>query len=143
MKAIRHTGITVTNLKKTMGFYRDLLGFKLAKRLKERGEFIDKISGLKKVRVATVKMAADDGNLIELLYYHSHPRRQGKKKKICAVGLSHIAFTVKNLNQIYRKLKSKGIKFNCPPQISQDSKAKVTFCRDPEGNLIELVEELV
>ncbi len=143
MKAIRHTGITITNLKKSLNFYGDLLGFKLVKVMEEDGEFIDKISGLRKVKVMTVKMAADDGNLVELLYYHSHPRLLGKKRKISTVGLSHISFTVGNLNKLYKKLIDKGIKFNCAPQISKDGKAKVTFCRDPEGNLIELVEELV
>ena len=33
-----------------------------------------------------------------------------------------------------------GVVFNAPPQRSPDGGAKVTFCRDPEGNLLELVE---
>lgn len=143
MKAIRHIGITVNDLDQAIDFYKGLMGFKIIKRMEESGKFIDYLSGLKKVRVTTVKMAADDESLVELLYYHSHPRLLGKKRKICAVGLSHVAFTVGNLNKLYKKLIDKGIKFNCAPQISKDGKAKVTFCHDPEGNLIELVEELV
>lgn len=142
MKAMRHTGITITNLKKAMSFYGDLLGFKLVKRMQERGGFIDKISGLKNIRVTTVKMAADDGSLIELLHYHSHPRGQRRKNKICAIGFSHIAFTVKNLDAEYKRLSKAGVKFNSPPQISPDRYAKVAFCRDCDGNLIELVEVL-
>ncbi len=142
MKAIRHTGIVITNLKKAMNFYRGLLGFKLIKRRQERGEFIDKILGLKNARVTTVKMAADDGNLIELVYYPSHLRSFGRKNKIYSLGLSHIAFTVKNIDREYKRLSEAGVKFNSVPQISPDGYAKVVFFRDPEGNFIELVEEI-
>lgn len=142
MKAIRHIGITVTDLDKAMGFYGDLLGFRVVKRMEERGEFIDRISGLEKIRVTTVKMAADDGSLIELLHYHSHPRPRRGEEKICAAGLSHIAFTVEDLDAEFKSLSKAGVKFNSEPQISPDGYAKVAFCRDTDGNLIELVEVL-
>jgi hypothetical protein len=35
-----------------------------------------------------------------------------------------------------------GIDFNAPPQQAPDGGAKVTFCCDPEGNFLELVEVL-
>ncbi len=141
IKNIRHTGIVVSNLDKTLHFYRDILGLKIKREMIESGKYIDSLSGLKEVRVKTIKMSADDGNLIELLYYGSHPRKS-INRDICDIGYSHIAFTVENLGYEYKRLKEKGIKFNCTPQISPDGKAKVVFCRDPEGNLIELVEEL-
>jgi hypothetical protein len=50
--------------------------------------------------------------------------------------------TVKNLENTYRFLIKKKIKFNAPPQLSPDKYAKVTFCKGPEGLLIELVEVL-
>lgn len=143
MKAIRHAGITVIDLRKALRFYEGLLGFKIIKRMEERGGFIDKILGLKNVKVTTVKMAADDKNLIELVRYHSHRQASRRnKKQIYAAGLSHIAFTVKDLNADYKRLKRLGVKFNSPPQISPDGYAKVAFCRDPEGNFIEMVESL-
>lgn len=142
MKAIRHIGIVISNLEKSLHFYRDILGLKVQKDMLEKGKFIDNISNLKNVKVRTIKMAADDNNLVELLWYKSHPKKPNKAKRICATGVSHIAFTVENIDHEYKKLKKKGIKFHCPPQISPDRKAKVTFCRDPEENLIELVEEL-
>ena len=141
IKNIRHTGIVVSNLDKALYFYRDILGLKIRREMIESGKYIDNLSALKGVRVKTIKMSADDGNLIELLYYESHPRKS-INRDICDIGYSHIAFTVENLDSEYKRLKEKGIKFNCAPQISPDGKAKVVFCRDPEGNLIELVEEL-
>lgn len=139
---IRHTGIVVSNLESSLYFYRELLGFKVVKRMDESGDYIDKISGLENVKVTTVKMAAGDGNLIELLYFHSHPRRLNSKKNLCDVGVSHVAFTVENLDVEYEKLLKAGVQFTAPPQLSPDGYAKVTFCHDPDGTSIELVEVL-
>jgi len=142
MKAIRHVGIVVTNLNKALHFYRDLLGLKVTNKMVERGDYIDKISGLKNVKVTTIKMAAEYGNLIELLYFHSHPKESIDKKEICEIGVSHIAFTVENLDVEYERLLKAGVQFNVPPQISPNGYAKVTFCKDPDGSLIELVQVL-
>lgn len=139
---IRHTGIVVSNLESSLYFYRELLGFKIVKRMDESGDYIDKISGLKNVKVTTVKMAAGDGNLIELLYFHSHPGRLNSKKDLCEVGVSHVAFTVENLDVEYETLLKAGVQFTAPPQLSPDGYAKVTFCHDPDGTNIELVEVL-
>ena len=46
------------------------------------------------------------------------------------------------MDKIYLDLLELGLKFNKNPQRSPDGKAKVCFCRDYDGTLIELVEEL-
>jgi catechol 2,3-dioxygenase-like lactoylglutathione lyase family enzyme len=141
IKNIRHTGIVVSDLERSLCFYRDLLGFKITKEMEEFGDYIDAISALHHVKVTTIKMAAPDGQLIELLFYHSHPCKQ-TLRNICDIGIAHVAFTVDSLGQVYDRLRMEGIPFNAPPQVSPDGYAKVTFCRAPEGTLIELVEVL-
>lgn len=141
IKDIRHTGIVVADLETSLYFYRDLLGFQVANQMEESGDYIDNISSLRNVKVATVKMTSPSGQMIELLKYHSHLAEQ-RMREICEIGISHIAFTVDDLDIEYRTLKDKGIQFNSPPQLSPDGYAKVTFCRAPEGTLIELVEVL-
>ena len=141
IKDIRHTGIVVADLEASLYFYRDLFGFQVAKQMEEAGDYIDNISSLRNVKVTTVKMTAPDGQMIELLQYHSHSREQ-KSREICDIGITHIAFTVEDLNSEYDRLKGEGVPFNAPPQLSPDGYAKVTFCRAPEGTLIELVEVL-
>ena len=141
IKDIRHTGIVVTDLETSLYFYRDLLGFQVAKQMEEASDYIDNISSLNNVKVTTVKMTSPSGQMIELLKYHSHPAEQ-KMREICEIGISHIAFTVDDLEFEYERLKDKGIQFNSPPQLSPDGYAKVTFCKAPEGTLIELVEVL-
>lgn len=138
---IRHTGIVVHDLNSAIDFYQDLLGFEIVKQLEETGGYIDRILGLDGVRVTTIKMAAPGGQIIELLKFHSHDRKGGPGE-LYNIGISHISLTVDNLDLEYETLKSKGVEFNAPPQLSPDGLAKVTFCRSPEGVYIELVEDL-
>jgi len=142
MKKIRHFGIVVSDIEKSLHFYRDILGLQTKRDMLEEGDFIDAILGLKGVKVRTVKMVADDGNLIELLWYQSHKGKKIENKEIFDIGASHPSFTVENLDYEYKRLKENGVKFNCPPQISPKGKVKVVFCYDPDGVPVELVEEI-
>jgi catechol 2,3-dioxygenase-like lactoylglutathione lyase family enzyme len=139
---IRHTGITVQNLEKCLNFFVDKLGFQIVKRMDESGDYIDAMHNLSGVVVTTVKIEAHDGNIIELLKFKSHKVEDDESwsGKIYSTGLTHLAFTVRDLNKTYEDLKNKGVKFNAPPQYSPDGYAKVTFCRGPEGLFLELVE---
>lgn len=143
MKAIRHFGIVVSDIEKSLKFYRDLLGFQIKIDALEEGPFIDTILGFNHAKVRTVKMATDDGNLIELLWYQSPKGKKMENKEIFDIGASHPAFTIENLDNEYQRLKKNGVQFIAPPQISPDKKAKVAFCYDPDGVPIELVEELI
>lgn len=142
IRNIRHAGIVVTDLEAALRFYRDLLGFRETKRLEESGAYIDNMLALEGAQVTTVKLAAPDGNLIELLHFGTHPRPRPSPPDACRIGITHIAFTVDDLGQLYSTLTAAGVSFNAPPQLSPDGYAQVTFCRDPDGTLIELVQVL-
>jgi catechol 2,3-dioxygenase-like lactoylglutathione lyase family enzyme len=139
MKAIRHSGIVVSDLDASLKFYRDLLGFKATKTLQEKGPYLNNILVLKEAAVTTVKMAADDGNQIELLFF-GPDTKPAPNKKLDEVGLTHLAFTVSDLDSLYSRLVAEGVVFNSAPQLSPDGYAKVAFCQDPDGVFLELVE---
>ena len=137
---IRHTGIVVSDIDKSLHFYNELLGFKIVKDMREAGPFVDKILGLSGVSVRTIKMDAG-GSLIELLCFKSHPMGQ-QLNNITSLGCTHIALTVDNLDDCFKMLKEANTFFVSEPQVSPDGNAKVVFCKDPDGTFIELVEEL-
>ena len=142
IKAFRHTGIVVSDLERMLKFYRDCLGLKVERENTESGPYIDKLTGLKDAQVITVKLSIPGGALIELLSFKSSAKAHTPESQIDNPGFSHISLTVGNIEAEYQRLFDKGIKFISSPQISPKGYAKVAFCRDPEGNLIELVEEL-
>jgi catechol 2,3-dioxygenase-like lactoylglutathione lyase family enzyme len=138
---IRHTGIVVSDLDRAMRFYRDLLGLEIKRRMVESGPCIANILGIPDVVVETVKLGLDnDGAQIELLSFISHSVSVPEGNRALLIGPTHIALTVDNLEDLYIRMCAVGIEFNCPPQSSPDGKVSLTYCKDPDGNLIELVE---
>jgi len=120
-------------------FYRDILGFEVYREMDESGDYIDNFYRLKGVVAKTVKLKDKNGGLIELLSYSSHISGDFKKE-IIDIGISHFALTVDDIEDIYNQMKEQGVTFNCSPQNTPDGYAKVAFCRDFDGNFIELVE---
>lgn len=140
ISAIRHTGLVVADLDRALQFWCDVLGFKVVKQMDESGPHIDAMMGLRDVRVTTAKLAAPDGNLIELLRFHSHPDQPRWNGTPHTTGFTHIALTVDNLAQLVLKLTQAGVSFPAPPQHSPDGTVKVIYAQGPEGVLLELVE---
>lgn len=141
IKDIRHSGIVVDDMEMSLHFYKDLLGFKIEKQMQEGGSYLEMVLALDGVDVKTCKLSAGDGSLIELLEFNSHPQKK-KERALYDIGISHIAFTVEDVQSTYRKLSSLKVPFLSEPQRSPDLYAKVAFCRAPEGTYIEIVEVL-
>lgn len=142
IRAIRHTGLVVADLERALHFWCDVLGFKVEKQMDESGNHVDAMMGLRDVRVTTAKLAAPDGNLIELLCFHSHPDQPRWDGTPYSTGFTHIALTVDDLDQLVSRLMLEGVSFPAPPQRSPDGYAKVIYAKGPEGILLELVEIL-
>ena len=142
IKDVRHVGIMVSDMEKSLKFYRDLLGLKVKSLVDEEGEFLNNMLAHENVKNKVVKLSAASGNaLVELFYSYSHPRNK-RDIDFFTTGSSHFAFTVDNLDETYDYLIKNGVKFTTRPQLSPDGLVKVTFCEDPDGTPIELVEEI-
>jgi len=142
MFSFRHVGITVQDMEKSLKLYRDYFRFQVVWDEIEKGKFIDGLSGIDNVVVRTVKLKDFVGGMIELLEYESHPKSLENLRPIVNIGVSHFAMTVDNLDKTHDDLVKMGLIFNAKPATSPDGNAKVCFCRDFDGTLIELVEVL-
>jgi catechol 2,3-dioxygenase-like lactoylglutathione lyase family enzyme len=141
MTRVRHVGIVVRDLDLSLTFYRDLLGLSVIREMDEEGVFLDAILGTEKARVRTVKLAGTAGETqVELLSFTDPVPEIGAAPTLFRAGPTHVAFTVGDLDGIYRRMTAAGITFTTDPQLSPDGRAKVTFCRDPDGTALELVE---
>jgi catechol 2,3-dioxygenase-like lactoylglutathione lyase family enzyme len=138
--AIRHTGIVVSDMERSLEFYRDMLGMEVWADFKDDSEYVQSMTDVSGANIWMVKLKAGDGVSIELLQYLSHPAPVPEPTRACDIGCNHVALQVDDLDVLYEKLQAKGIHFNAPPTFSPDGGAKVTYCRDPEGVIIELVE---
>jgi catechol 2,3-dioxygenase-like lactoylglutathione lyase family enzyme len=140
---VRHTGLVVQDIDTSISFYTKMMGFKIWKRAVESGEFISQLVGIPGVVLEWVKLKAPDGSLLELLQYHSHPAAQ--LLEYCSanqLGCSHAAITVNDANEMYQRLTANGLTCKSPPLLSPDGTVKVFYCHDPDGIILELVEDL-
>jgi catechol 2,3-dioxygenase-like lactoylglutathione lyase family enzyme len=146
ISSIRHVGFVVKDLKESLKFYSDILGLEVYKRYTEEGDFIDELTGIANVKVEWVKLVIPQGGLIELLQYHSHPDADQSKKESVSpsnrLGCSHVALTVENLSKLYLDIKSNGYSCKSEPLKAPGGKAKILYCHDPDGSIIELIEDL-
>lgn len=140
---VRHTGIVIRDMDAALRFYIGLLGFSIVTSMEERGTHLDALLHLADAEVFTTKLSAPDGGMIELLKFSSPEwGRLSYGRELCDFGFSHVALTVKDIDAEYHRLTAVGVEFLSPPQVGPDGYAKVVFCRDPEGNFIEFVENL-
>jgi catechol 2,3-dioxygenase-like lactoylglutathione lyase family enzyme len=142
VRAVRHAGIVVRDADASLGFYRDLLGLSVQSDQLETGPFIETILGLPGARVRTVKLGAPEGvALVELLEFDT-PAGDGAPPPLNRIGPTHAALTVADLDTLHARLTDAGVQFLSAPNVAPDGRAKVAFCADPDGTLLELVEVL-
>ena len=131
---IRHIGIIVNDLANARYFYKDLLGFEeVSSKIEKNDEILQKVVGFKPYDIEWVKLKCDSKTLLELIKFNDPEFKPNS-------GMQHIAITVNNIQKVYETLKKANVKFASEP-LKKDG-VKLCFCRDFEGNLCEIVEEL-
>lgn len=145
VKSFRHVGLVVRDIKKSLDFYQNVLGLTINRQDTETGSFISRLVGIKGVTIEWIKLNIPGGGLLELIQHHSNPDIETTHEATpCPsnrLGCSHPAFTVNNLQILYEKLIDNSYQCISPPLDSPDGKVKVLFAYDPDGILLELVEE--
>ena len=140
IRGTRHTGIVVKDMEKSLCFWRDVMGLEVVADFWEEGEFIDTVQRLNGVRLHMVKLTAPDGTMIELLKDERHPTEPPASNQLCDRGIRHVAFTVSDVEEAWRVLNEAGCETLSRPVTDPGRTARLLFARDPEGNLMELVE---
>src|SRR5580765_2785785 len=97
--AADHTGITVSNLERSLAFWRNVLGFELSHRAHHTGELASEATGVSGAEIS-IAVLKGYGHKIELLEYLAPGDRKRSDVRPCDVGSLHIAFTVENLDAV-------------------------------------------
>ena len=133
----------VNDLEKTRDFWINTLGFKLHVEAKEESPYIDELLAIKDPMLTTVKLIDSKGFIIELLKFENYKVENSWSGDLKATGLTHIALTVDNLDELVEILKKLEYQTLTEIKTSPNKKVKVVFVRGPEGIMLELVQELV
>ena len=122
VKKLLHTRYRVTDLEKTVSFYKDVLGLtEVSRHTSGRGSQL------------VFFKAPGSEELIEICKYdESGPVMVGPD-------LTHLAFEVDSLKEFEKHLASMGIKYSDGPHIKPDG-GGIAFIDAPEGYEIELIQ---
>jgi catechol 2,3-dioxygenase-like lactoylglutathione lyase family enzyme len=142
--AADHTGITVSNLERSLEFWQNVLGFEFSHRAHQAGEMAEQITGVKGAELKLAVVKAPGGHKIELLEYLAPPdRKKHGDLRPCDVGHVHVAFTVDNLEPRLEKIAASGWKAAGKPQTlnyGPNAGKHVIYVRDPDGTTIEFMQ---
>jgi catechol 2,3-dioxygenase-like lactoylglutathione lyase family enzyme len=143
IKGIHHTAISTGDLERSVAFYRDQLGFKeaISSGWEVGTETLDKITGLQDSSARMVMLKAGNA-FVEIFQFKTpNPKSAEAMRPVCDHGITHLCLAVTDVDGEYERLKAAGMIFHCPPQTTSTGN-RVTYGRDPDGNVIELLQVL-
>ena len=141
--AADHTGITVSNLERSLAFWRDVLGFELSHTAHQTGELAEEITGVAGVEIKLAVVKTPGGHKIELLQYLAPSDRNHAHLRPCDVGHVHVTLLVDDLDAVLEKISASGWKAAGKPQTLKsgpNAGKRVIYVRDPDGTTIELMQ---
>jgi catechol 2,3-dioxygenase-like lactoylglutathione lyase family enzyme len=142
--AADHTGITVSNLERSLHFWQNVLGFEFSHRAHQSGEMAEEITGVKGAELKLAVVKAPGGHKIELLEYLAPAdRKKDVDLRPCDVGSVHVAFVVDDLERMLARIAASGWKTAGKPQTLKtgpNAGKRVVYVRDPDGSTIEFMQ---
>jgi glyoxylase I family protein len=140
MMRFHHAAISTPDLGRAVDFYTQVIGCEEAWSFSwESGAAeADAMTGLKDSAANAVMLKLGDSFLEIFQFSSPAPAPGDPERPVCDHGITHICLQVQNLHAEYARLTAAGMKFHSPP-LTQDS-GYVTYGRDPDGNVVELIE---
>lgn len=149
LKEVMHIGITVSDMERSIIFYRDVLGFAYKGELVMEGPETDALfrcAGCK-VRVAYLngssELFAPPVELIQFL----EPRSKVGQPDLRTTSISEICFHSKDIEALYHHLKEHQVECLSEPQLfdfTKDGfgKSKALYFKDPDGIILEAMQTM-
>ena len=142
--AADHTGITVSNLERSLAFWRDVLGFEFSHSAHQKGERPEQITGVKGADLKLAVLKTPTGHKIELLeYYAPEDRKKDNALRPCDLGHVHVALIVDDLDAILQRIEASGWNAAGQPQSltsGPNTGKRVVYVQDPDGTTIEFMQ---
>jgi glyoxylase I family protein len=138
-----HTGITVSNLERSLAFWRDVMGFELSHTAHQKGELAQEITGVEGAEIKLAVLKAPGGHKIELLEYLAPADRKRADIRPCDIGSVHVALLISDLDLVLEGISSSEWKAAGKPQTlttGPNAGKRVVYVRDPDGTTIEFMQ---
>jgi catechol 2,3-dioxygenase-like lactoylglutathione lyase family enzyme len=144
LTGVMHTGFTVSDIERSIAFYRDMLGMIVVRRQEGTAPYLATVTGFSRARlqIAFLKISADDPHVLELLQYVSHPS-EPTDRATNRPGNGHLCLRVDDIHEWYDLLTGRGVPAISEPVLITagiNEGAYAVYVRDPDGFTIELYQ---
>ena len=139
--AFNHAGLIVQDLDKAIEFYRDVIDLEVKTMMERTGEAPSKLLGYDDIHIKGAHVSPGEGPTLELIQYINPSAANRPTEERAVLGASHVAFTCEGIQETFDHLISKGAKQMNPPQEVAPGQWRC-YLQDPEGNWVELCENL-
>ena len=144
---ILHVGLTVSDLDRSIAFYRDVLGLTYQGALTMEGPATEALFARPNCRARVAYLNGSDVlefPPVELIQFTSE-QAVAQKADLFQTSISELCFHTEDLWAEYRRLKSLGVVFLSEPQafdFTADGfgKSLAVYFKDPDGIILELME---
>ncbi len=141
---VHHTGYTVSDLERSLGFYRDLLGCELLARQEKQGGYLAAIVGYPDAHVRQAHLRAPSGEHVIELFEYVQPPSTSAPIEPKLVGAAHLCFVVDDLRAVYERLRAAGVDSFFSPPVEVDTGMNAgglgLYLRAPDGIVVELFQ---
>lgn len=139
VKSLSHVGLTVSDFASAVRWYHDKFGCRLIDDNTLPPAQVTALKDLYGLENSSIKLGflrVPGGGVVEIFEFEE--KLEPERTRWNRPGPTHITFDVKNVAKWYKKLKGEGIEFFSEPQNTKG--ADWVFLKDPDGNLIELID---
>lgn len=141
---VHHTGYTVSDLDRSLSFYRDLLGCEVIATQEKQGGYLAAIVGYPDAHVRMAHLRAPGGEHVIELFEYLSPAGERAAVEPRNVGASHLCFLVPDLRALYDQLVERGVTSFVSPPVEVDTGINRggvgLYLRDPDGITVELFQ---
>jgi catechol 2,3-dioxygenase-like lactoylglutathione lyase family enzyme len=140
---LHHTGYTVSDLDRSLAFYRDLLGCEVVATQEKQGGYLAAIVGYPDAHVRMAHLRAPESDHIIELFQYLAPTPGRSRLEPRNVGTAHMCFIVADLRATYERLLAAGVEFFSPPvevDTGINKGGLALYLHDPDGIPMELFQ---
>jgi catechol 2,3-dioxygenase-like lactoylglutathione lyase family enzyme len=137
-----HTSFTVSNLDRSLGFFRDCLGFEVTSKGPRDPALVSRITGVEGADMVIAFLKAP-GHTLELIEYRAPASKGAVRARPCDTGFAHVAFNVDDAVAAVTACERYGVRPIAPPVVidqGPNQGRRVVYLRDWDGVTIELIE---
>ena len=143
--ALHHTGYTVSDLDRSVAFYRDLMGLEVIAQQEKQGGYLAAIVGYPDAHVKMAHLRAPaSGHVLELFEYVAPEGSTPDRIEPRDVGTAHLCFLVDDLVDVHQRLVDAGVDTFVSPPVLVDTGINTggygVYLRDPDGIVLEIFQ---